>query len=165
MSGNATRTEVVYNLLDSMNRLAAFPCVHSPSQLSSSNGSCRLSKKWKADSLDSQRKLQKTSMGTHGHRCVLSHIGIVVAADVYWIVQNMFLSVQYELRILGNAYTIIIRTVLWMWFRYVRLQVCIWPTATVTIQKISTTRSAQIFHQSRSDLESASNAVITSKEW
>ena len=38
--------------------------------------------------------------------CLLSRIGTVVAADLYQIVQNMFVSVQYEPRNLGNAYAV-----------------------------------------------------------
>ena len=38
--------------------------------------------------------------------CLLSRIGTVVAADVYQIVQNMFVSVQYEPQNLGNAYAV-----------------------------------------------------------
>jgi len=38
--------------------------------------------------------------------CLLSRIGTVVAADVYQIVHNMFVSVQYEPRNLGNAYAV-----------------------------------------------------------
>ena len=38
--------------------------------------------------------------------CLLSRIGTVVAADVYQIVQNMFVSVQYEPRNLGNVYAV-----------------------------------------------------------
>jgi len=38
------------------------------------------------------------------YRCLLLRISTVVAADVYQIVQNMFVSVQYEPRNLGNAY-------------------------------------------------------------
>jgi len=37
---------------------------------------------------------------------LLWRIGTVVAADVYQIVQNMFVSVQYEPRNLGNAYAV-----------------------------------------------------------
>ena len=37
---------------------------------------------------------------------MLSRIGTVVAADVYRIVQNMFVSVQYEPRNLGNVYAV-----------------------------------------------------------
>ena len=37
---------------------------------------------------------------------MLSRIGTVVAADVYQIVQNMFVSVQYEPRNRGNAYAV-----------------------------------------------------------
>jgi len=37
---------------------------------------------------------------------LLSSIGTVVAADLYQIVQNMFVSVQYERRNLGNAYAV-----------------------------------------------------------
>jgi len=69
-----TRTEVAYNLLDGMNRLAALSSfakhgLHAytiPPPLSSSDGLMQAAKKQEADSLDGRRRLQKPSIGTYG---------------------------------------------------------------------------------------------------
>ena len=38
--------------------------------------------------------------------CLVSPIGTAVAVDVYQIVQNILVSVQYEQRNLGNVYAV-----------------------------------------------------------